>query len=420
MSLRLQNQIVIITIISFATSQVLKHFLSTIGFNIIGFDYIIWFFYFAILVVIVLINNKILISPLYFLGLLFVIFFLIINYFTSPYTSIKSYLIGSFITLIPILTFIINYNITLSKETLFLLLKYLLIAISIILFIYSLENIIADNKGIKVSSSIILKTGGFAGTLANINISLALFLYHLTRKRKYILVLIYSVIVILICVLLKSMISALIISLVYLQIFSRFGLKKIIIVLMLFLSTTVILTTNKKVKNKIELYKQYYLNTSGDNLTPRLVLYRESLNIAKDHFPFGSGQGTFGSFPVKLSYNKVYFDYEIYNKQGLGPKSKPSFIFDSHWASVIGEMGFICALIYILLFFYPTFLAINFLKTKNAKPYSFLIIVSILAILIESFALAIPYQISFILIYAGLSGILSRFLITLRDRTALH
>ncbi|EOG6176938.1 hypothetical protein C0L85_07900 [Clostridium perfringens] len=81
---------------------------------------------------------------------------------------------------------------------------------------------------------------------------------------------------------------------------------------------------------------------------PRGSLYIASLEIAKDFFPLGSGFGTYGSYISRLYYSPLYYFYNLSSIWGLSP-DMPSYITDTYWAMVIGEVGFIGALMIILL-----------------------------------------------------------------------
>lgn len=87
-------------------------------------------------------------------------------------------------------------------------------------------------------------------------------------------------------------------------------------------------------------------------------LYRAGFSIAYDFFPFGSGFGTFGSYISKIHYSPLYYDYRISNVWGIS-KSMSSYITDTYWAMIMGEIGFIgIALLLLVLYF----IFINFIK----------------------------------------------------------
>lgn len=79
----------------------------------------------------------------------------------------------------------------------------------------------------------------------------------------------------------------------------------------------------------------------------RNVLYKTSIKIANDYFPFGSGFSTFGSDFSRIRYSPLYYNYGINNVWGLSTE-KSSFITDTQWAAILGESGYVGALIYAI------------------------------------------------------------------------
>lgn len=72
-----------------------------------------------------------------------------------------------------------------------------------------------------------------------------------------------------------------------------------------------------------------------------------SIEIAKDHFPLGSGFGTFVSYYSGLSYSPLYGIYGLLNVNGLRQEAT-LFVSDSFWPMVIGQTGFIGLVAFVL------------------------------------------------------------------------
>ncbi|MBC1813876.1 hypothetical protein HCA60_15355 [Listeria booriae] len=87
----------------------------------------------------------------------------------------------------------------------------------------------------------------------------------------------------------------------------------------------------------------------SENTEARGVLLRTSIDIAKEHLPFGAGLGMFGSNASRVHYSPLYFKYHISNVWGLS-SINPAFITDSYWAMIIGETGLIGVILLICLF----------------------------------------------------------------------
>lgn len=92
---------------------------------------------------------------------------------------------------------------------------------------------------------------------------------------------------------------------------------------------------------------EYYFFSSIQFDSARYQLLIVSIEIAKDHFPLGSGFGTFASYYSGLSYSPLYRIYGLTNVNGLR-QGATSFVSDSFWPMVIGQTGFIGAVTFVL------------------------------------------------------------------------
>lgn len=70
----------------------------------------------------------------------------------------------------------------------------------------------------------------------------------------------------------------------------------------------------------------------------RVALYQASLLVARDHFPLGAGLGRFGSWMSRTDYSDLYYQYGLDKVYGLSPRF-PTFITDTFWPQVLGELG---------------------------------------------------------------------------------
>ncbi|MDN7244582.1 hypothetical protein [Planococcus shenhongbingii] len=93
----------------------------------------------------------------------------------------------------------------------------------------------------------------------------------------------------------------------------------------------------------------------------RKALYVIAYEIGITNFPFGEGFGRYGGFISKEYYSPVYYEYGINVTYGLSPDF-PSFITDTYWPHIVGEIGFIGATIVAGLYSY---LAVRLLKNYS-------------------------------------------------------
>ena len=77
---------------------------------------------------------------------------------------------------------------------------------------------------------------------------------------------------------------------------------------------------------------------------------QDSLTIAGQLFPLGSGFATFGTYMSGEYYSPLYYEYGLNTVWGLWP-SNPTFVSDSFWPAILAQFGFIglVVLVYLLV-----------------------------------------------------------------------
>lgn len=412
MSLKVtKSYLLTILIILFFVQCTIGQFLfGLVGLHISGLDYLS---YLAYLFLILIINNdtNLKIDHKYLLLVLIFISINILNLFVTKYTTtILYYMIGLIISLIPISVFIVFSNIRIKYKNYYHLIKLLHYVILIIILISVIDSFVSSVESNSVYWTRILKSSAFLGTLCVINVAFALFLYIKERKSHYLITLIILSVIVLTSALLKSLLAlAFLITLFLYQFYSK---KKFVLGIVVIFSALIISVVSVDfVKTKIQRYTQLYLLSESTELVPRNLLYLTSFKIAKDNFPFGSGQGTFGSYPVNSTYSDVYYDYGLATVHGLSEESafglnnKPNYLLDTFWSSIIGENGFIGGLIYLSLFFYPLKLMREKRNKLNYKSHYFIVAALIGVLFIESLVLSLLSQMTFIFFYSGITGL---------------
>ncbi|PAF37231.1 hypothetical protein CHH58_10355 [Terribacillus saccharophilus] len=81
---------------------------------------------------------------------------------------------------------------------------------------------------------------------------------------------------------------------------------------------------------------------------PRGVLMVAGLKISQEHFPLGSGFGTYGSNAARLIYSHVYYEFGFDKIYGLAPWYD-NFLTDSYWAMILGEIGILGAILMLIV-----------------------------------------------------------------------
>ena len=80
----------------------------------------------------------------------------------------------------------------------------------------------------------------------------------------------------------------------------------------------------------------------------RYLLSRTSFQIARDHFPIGTGYATFGTEASKIYYSDVYYKYRLASFWGLSP-NKSTYITDQYWFGIIGQFGVVGTILMVMI-----------------------------------------------------------------------
>lgn len=339
--------------------------------------------------------------------------YLIANVIISPYTEGLIYtLIGIIYILLPLSLFVISYNLRFSFQQ---ILKYI---DSYIFFILCCVVFTWISLILGYGSEILFF--GALCSLCNQGIILSVFAYknRTNNRGKYKYIILLFIVQIILSVQIKAIGGMLIVACCYVWFINKYKLsKKIVIVsivaIMGLCSVMMIDSIKNKIVSSISTYITPVGNTDVNDMAARSALYIQALHIANDFFPFGSGPGTYGSIPVVMRYNQLYYDYNLNNIWGLSPTKTPNFIMDTHWSSVLGELGYVGMIMYIVLMVYPVLIyhkyrSKHFVENKN---FSFLFYTVFISMIIESIALPLPQKFAFMFVYAGLNAIICRYLV---------
>lgn len=113
---------------------------------------------------------------------------------------------------------------------------------------------------------------------------------------------------------------------------------------------------------------EYYFFSTIRLGSARYQLLVKAFEIAKDHFPIGTGFGTFGSHYSAVAYSPLYREYGLSTIQGL-MEGNADFVSDSYWPMILGQCGWIglfatLGAILMLLF------RVQRLQTANVSGYA--------------------------------------------------
>jgi hypothetical protein len=335
--------------------------------------------------------------------------YIIVLYFNSNVAFIN-FTIGFIFTFLFSFIFLLASNTKNNINNLFKIFKiliYIFLPLSLVTIIASLFTVNQINTNY---FGVFRELGAF-GTVLNISSILCLVLYYKTNQKVYILLAgVFSVFIFL-TIMKKSILSNSIIWFIYF--FSKGSFKQKILqstIFICFFLISVFFMRNQLIDNITKNID--YVSDAGDEHV-RIAMYNAAFKIAADHFPFGTGTGTFGSLPSLYNgYSKIYYDYNIYLIEPLSPErvieGEGHDLFDTYWPHIIGELGIAGTLFFILLWFYPIFKGIKFFNNSvpnDIKALAFYVISIGIVMFIEGFALYTPEISAFIIFHSLFTGL---------------
>lgn len=396
-----------LTIYTIIVSLIMLIGLLTKQFTFSGVDYLVYAVF--ILFTLSAYKFRLIVPKNYGILLLLMIAVMAVNAVLSPYSPPMIYvIIASLITCFPFINYILNYNFAFSDQQILTYINNLIKVISVLAVMCYLSTLVfgrePGHSALIYAKFFML---GFFASLCNQGVILALTSYGCTHRRTPLRIALFLSFTTLLTLQFKAIAGLMIIWGVYLLIRAKNKIVAIVGAFLLGCMVLAVLLSIPSFNNKLKHYNEIYLvNTDG---IARVELYLTSFHIVKDFFPLGTGQGTFGSIPVNMVGSKVYADYGIDKVWGLGENDEVDFKMDTHWSAILGEMGLLGTLLYVLLFLYPVrVIWRNYRYLPNGKYYRYLISVSIFVILIESITLTLINQFCFMMIYSGLSAIIIR------------
>ncbi len=99
------------------------------------------------------------------------------------------------------------------------------------------------------------------------------------------------------------------------------------------------------------IFSSYQINSYlMDANSPRMVFLSESINIADDYAPLGSGFATYGGQQAKINYSLLYTEYDLNRVYGLSEEIG-MFLNDNYLALIIGQTGYGGGMLYFLLLY---------------------------------------------------------------------
>jgi hypothetical protein len=322
-----------------------------------------------------------------------------------------NYILGVLFTFNFSIIFLFSSNTKLSEIS---ITKYFILLLYLIL-LFSIPPIIAgliDGESLRTHPGLFREAGAL-GTTMNCGVIISITLFIITKKNLYLYIALFLTFGVFFTTLKKAIICSSIIWFTYAYFF--LSLKKMLNFILYSVSFLffAILYVGAEILNDIYLNIEYFESSGEEHV--RLSMYLASFKIANNYFPFGCGLGSFGSIPSLIgSYSKIYYDYGIAYIQPLGPEIVASgathMLFDTYWPHILGEMGYLGLVLFLLVWLFPVSKSIIALKNINSnlflKSAGFYIFSIIILVTIEGFTLYTPEISAFVFLESGLAGYL--------------
>ncbi|MCX8158632.1 MAG: hypothetical protein N3D73_03100, partial [Candidatus Diapherotrites archaeon] len=119
--------------------------------------------------------------------------------------------------------------------------------------------------------------------------------------------------------------------------------------------------------------------------SPRGILLKTGIKVAKDFFPLGSGFGTYSSGINQRFYSPLFYKYRLHRVWGLS-EEKRSFTNDTFWPHVLAETGIFGLLSYfsiIVIFLVKCFKGLRDFKNERVMWIATLSLLLLVLSLVE-------------------------------------
>lgn len=128
-------------------------------------------------------------------------------------------------------------------------------------------------------------------------------------------------------------------------------------------------------------FEVYFVSGWDDENLARPMLYKNSLKVLSDYFPFGSGMGTYGTYAAVRYYSPLYYEYHMDKIWGFGEIFGGAFACDAFYPTLaqFGVVG-----VWLFIIFWKR--RIKVFNDINSLKYYKVALISFFCLAIESSA----------------------------------
>lgn len=339
--------------------------------------------------------------------------------------ALFNFFVGYFFTFFFFFIYFIFFNIQISQKEIYKTLKTILF-LNVALSIPSLLEGLLNSQPLRYFPGLFRESAAYATTMS-VSVVIALVLNYISKKQIFLNLALYFTIIVFLTTIKKAIFVSAFTWMFY-QFFFSNSTKNIFITARFWLTFAVIgFVSFAAIYENIEKNIRYLENVGAEEHV-RLGMYIASGDIAYDHFPLGSGLGTFGSLASIINdpISEGYFDYQVnpiyqeYGVDGLAGNSEirlregGNTILDTYWPHITAELGVFGLILLMMYWGRPIARYFKIIKIVNddvIKGSLFYIICVYTSIFIEGIALIQPEIPFFVFFHSGLSAILIRNII---------
>ena len=146
-------------------------------------------------------------------------------------------------------------------------------------------------------------------------------------------------------------------------------------------------------------FKEYFVSGAKavQGKAPRLLFLEGGVQLFREHFPFGTGFGTFGSSSAAAYYSQLYYEMGFDKITGMQPNNT-KYLNDTFWPMIFAQLGFVGTIpfVILLLMVFRGFYRAG--KESGSLPIRFAVYLYIINVLVSSVQSAYPSNNSMVML----------------------
>ena len=146
-------------------------------------------------------------------------------------------------------------------------------------------------------------------------------------------------------------------------------------------------------------FKEYFVSGAKavQGKAPRLLFLEGGVQLFREHFPFGTGFGTFGSSSAAAYYSQLYYEMGFDKITGMQPNNT-KYLNDTFWPMIFAQLGFVGTIPFVILLLMVFRGVYRAGKESGSLPIRFAVYLYIINVLVSSVQSAYPSNNSMVML----------------------